>query len=211
VKKLIVSALALTLAASAAIAQVNYVPQQGITSGYGFKNTYSSAFFGLASASSATDVLCIAGSASKVVRLVDIKIGGSGTAITFPVTVVRRAVLDTGGTAATTTANPGITTQIASRDTGMSPNTASTATLISYTANPTINDSAPVYIDSQALSLAAATASGSGQVDFNYGLWNEDNIAPPTLRGTTQQICVNFNATTITSPLLTGVITWTEE
>ena len=210
-KRLLVSTLALTLAASAALAQTNVVPQTGLTTGYLAKNTYSSAFLGLASASSATDVLCISGSASKTVRLVEIKLGGSGTAITFPVTLVRRASLDTGGTAASTTANPGVLTQIASRDTGQTPNTAPTAVLISYTANPTINDTAPVYLDSQALSLAAATASGSGQVDFAYGLWNEDNILPPTLRGTTQQICVNFNATTITSPLLTGVITWTEE
>jgi len=209
--RLFIAALTLALGLGPTLAQVNYVPQFGVTSGYLAKATYSSGFFGLVTASSATDVLCITGSASKIVRLVEIKIGGSGTAITLPVTLVRRATPDSGGTAATTTANPGVVTQIASRDTGQSPNTSASATLISYTANPTINDSAPVYLDSHALSLAAATAAGSGIVDFNYGLWNNDNIQPPTLRGTSQQICVNFNSTTITSPLITGVVTWTEE
>ena len=134
------------LMSTSALAQVNFTPQSGITAGYYAKQTYSSAFFGLVSAASATDVICITGSASKVVRLVDIKVSGTGTAATFPITVLRRATADTGGTAATTTANPGVTTQIASRDTGQGLNTAATATLISYTANPTINDTSPVYI-----------------------------------------------------------------
>ena len=35
--------------------------------------------------------------------------------------------------------------------------------------------------------------------------------APTLVKGSTQQICVNFNSTSITTPLLTGSITWTEE
>lgn len=212
--KRIVGAALAALFTTSAIAQVNFTPQPGITAGYYAKQTYSSAFFGLAPVTGATDVVCIAGSASKVVRVQDIKLSGTvaTAAITFPIQVVRRALVDTAGTAATTTANPGVATQIASRDTGQGLNTASTATLISYTANPTINDSAPVYIDSALLALNL-TSVGSAQIlDFNFVLYNEDNIQTTTLRGTAQQVCVNFGAIALANAVtLNGVITWTEE
>ena len=199
--------------AAPAFGQVNFTPQPGITSGYLAKTTYSSAFFGLVPPASATDEVCIAGSASKVVRVDRIAIGGSaGTLVSLPVTVVRRATVDTGGTAATTTANPGVTTQIASRDTGQSPNTGATATLISYTAVPTINDTSPVYLDSATMTLPT-TAAGTNPIMtvFDWSRDIENNVQIPTLRGVAQQICVNFNSTSISSGVLTGSITWTEE
>jgi hypothetical protein len=196
-----------------ASAQINVVPQQGLTTGYLAKTTYSSAFFGLVPAASATDVLCIAGSTTKVVRVDNIAIGGTaGTLVSLPVQVVRRAIADTGGTAATTTANPGVTTQIASRDTGQSPNTSATAVLVSYTANPTLNDSAPVYVDSKMVLLGTTSTTLAGQVTiFDWSRDIENNVQVPTLRGTAQQLCVNFNAVSITSGVLNGAITWTEE
>lgn len=212
--KRIVGAALAALFTTSALAQVNFVPQSGITAGYYAKQTYSSAFFGLVPVSGATDVVCIAGSATKTVRVQDIKLSGTvaTAAITFPIQIVRRATADTAGTAATTTANPGVATQIASRDTGQGLNTSSTATLISYTANPTINDSAPVYLDSQLLSLSLTTAAANSVTDFNFGFYAEDNIQMPTLRGTAQQICVNFGAVTLANAAaLNGVITWTEE
>lgn len=212
--KRIVGAALAALFTTSALAQVNFVPQAGITSGYYAKQTYSSAFFGLVPVTGATDVVCIAGSATKTVRLVDVKLSGTvaTAAITFPIQIVRRATADTAGTAATTTANPGVATQIASRDTGQGLNTSSTATLISYTANPTINDTAPVYLDSQLLSLSLTTAAAYSVTDFNFGFYNEDNVQAPTLRGAAQQICVNFGAVTLANAAaLNGVITWTEE
>jgi hypothetical protein len=147
--KRLTALLAGLLFAASASAQVNSVPQTGVTTAYQPKVTYSSAFFGLAPPASATDMVCIAASASKTVRVNSIRIAGSAaTPVALPIQVVRRASLDTGGTPASTTANPGVTTQIASRDTGLATNTSASATLVSYTAVPTINDSAPVYIDS---------------------------------------------------------------
>ena len=212
--KRIVGAALAALFTTSALAQVNFVPQSGLTSGYYAKQTYSSAFFGLVAVTGATDVVCITGSASKVVRIHDIKLTGTvaTAAITFPVQVVRRATADTAGTAASTTANPGTATQIASRDTGQGLNTSSTATLISYTANPTINDAAPVYLDSQLLSLNLTSVGASQMTDFNFGIYNEDNIQPATLRGAAQQICVNFGAVTLANAVaINGVISWTEE
>jgi hypothetical protein len=202
-------------AASAALAQVNAVPQVGLTTGYLAKVTYSSAFFGLVPVTAGTDIICIAGSATKTVRIQQINIFGSVATATqnLPVNLLRRATVDTGGTAATTTANPGVATQIASRDTGQALNTSSTATLISYTANPTITDTAPVYLDSQTLFLPlTTTASASSPAQFSYYDATENLIQLPTLRGIAQQICVNIAGVTLTNAVtLNGSIIWTEE
>jgi len=199
--------------AAPAFGQINFTPQAGITAGYLAKTTYSSSFYGLVPPASATDEVCIAGSASKVVRVTRIAIGGSaGTLVTLPVIVVRRATADTGGTAATTTANPGITTQIASRDTGQSPNTGATATLISYTAVPTINDTSPVYVDAALMTLGTtAAATNPIMAVFDWSRDIENNVQVPTLRGTAQQLCLNFNTVSISSGVLSGSISWTEE
>jgi hypothetical protein len=211
-KKLLVSTALLLGLVAPAFAQINSVPQVGLTTGYLPKATYSSAFFGLVPPASATDVLCIAASSTKTVRVDRIVIGGSGTAVSLPIEVVRRASLDTGGTIGTTTANPGITTQIASRDTGQALNTAATAALVSYTAVPTIVDSAPVYLDSAMLGVVATTVgSPTPMTIFDWSRDIENNAQVPTLaKGSTQQICVNFGATSTTSSL-NGQITWTEE
>ena len=194
------------LAAFPAVAQVNQVPQVGVTSSYVSRVTYSTAFFGLVPAASTTDLICIAGSATKTVKLQSLKLSGSGTAISVPVTLLRRASVDTGGTAASTTANPANT--IAKRD---SNNPTATAVPIAYTANPTIVDTAPTYIDSAQLGVVATTV---GVVDaplvFDYGMDPSQLRQAPTLRGVAEQICVNLNGTSATA-LLTGTMTWTEE
>lgn len=207
-------ALAATLA-SAALAQVNTVPQVGVTTGYAAKNTYSSAFFGLVPVvTSGTDEVCISGSATKIVRVQRITIWGTTATApqAVPLNLVRRASLDTGGTAAATTANPGIATQIASRDTVQNGNTTSTAVLVSYTAAPTIVDTAPVYIDSQLLSMPIVTSvMPPTPADFYFGRDTENNIQVATLRGAAQQICVNIGAALTNASAWNGSIVWTEE
>lgn len=205
--------LAALLGATSAIAQVNVVPTVGMVTTYLPKATYSSAFFGLVPVSAGTDVVCITGSASRTVKVQRITIWGTAaTAVqTLPLNLVRRASADTGGTAATTTANPGVVTQISRRD----PNTSSAATavLTSYTANPTIVDAAPTYIDSQLLTMPIVTSAVSAlPADFNFARDIENLLAPPTLYGVAQQICVNINGATITNAAAwNGSIVWTEE
>lgn len=213
IKRILTSALGLLALGTAALAQVNVVPQVGVTTGYLPKVTYSSSFFGFVPFTGGTDEICIAGSATKVIRLGRISIGGSASAVVnLPVTILRRASLDTGGTAATTTANPGVTTQIASRDTGQAPNLGAKATLVSYTAAPTIVDTAPVYIDSGTMTLqTTGTTAGGANLIFDWSRDIENNVQPPTLRGAAQQICVNFNGTSPGTALLNGSLTWSEE
>lgn len=201
-------ALLLGMVASAT-AQVNVVPQVGVTFGYVPKVTYSAAFIGLVPAASATDVICLAGSASKIVKLTSVRLSGTaGTLVTLPITLLRRATADTGGTAGTTTANPANT--IAKRD---STYATAAATPISYTANPTINDASPTYVDSGSLTLnlTGTTAAVAGYLPFDYGKDNANLLAPPTLRGAAQQLCLNFNAISVSSGVLNGALAWTEE
>lgn len=195
-----------------ALAQVNTVPQVGVQSGYVGKTTYSSAFFGLVPVvTSGTDQICISGSATKTVKVQRITINGTTATApqTVPLTLVRRASLDTGGTAAGTTANPGITTQISRRDLG-SP--AATAVLVSYTAAPTIVDAAPTYIDSQLLSMPIVTSvMPYVAADFNFARDIENLLQPPTLVGLTAQLCVNNSAALTNASAWNGSIVWTEE
>lgn len=204
---LLIGALIGAMLAPAA-AQINTVASTGLTTGYLGRSTYSAAFFGLVPAASATDVVCIAGSATKTVKVMNIKISGSaGTLVSLPLVLLRRVTVDTGGTAGTTTANPANT--ISKRDTTIG--TAS-AVPISYTANPTITDSAPTYIDSVMVTLPT-TAAGTVIVPavFDFGKDVENFLQPPILVGVAAQICVNLGAVSVSSGVLNGSITWTEE
>lgn len=199
--------LGLFLAPLPALAQ-NTVPQVGVVQGFIAKQTYSAAFIGLVPPASATDTVCLAGSATKTIKLQQVKLSGSaGTLVTLPVTLVRRVSVATGGTAASTTANPANT--ISPRDTT---NGTATAVPISYTAVPTITDAAPTYLDSASLTLPV-TSAGTVTVPlaFEYGRDQHSLLQPPTLRGVAAQLCLNLNAVSVSSGVLNGSLTWTEE
>lgn len=204
-RKFLGAALAALLSTSA-LAQVNVVPQVGVNSAVITRNTYSAVALALPPASSATDIACIAGSATKTVYINFVGVSGTaGTLTTTPVTLLRRAAVDTGGTAATTTANWANT--IAELDTN---NPTPTATLISYSANPTINDTSPTYLRSRNVTFPTI-ASGTVLVPI---VWEWDTTSfgeRPTLRGTSEQICVNLNSATVSSGVLQLTVEWTEE
>jgi hypothetical protein len=197
---------AFALAASAAIAQVNVVPQVGVNSAVVTRTTYSAVALALPPAASATDIACITGSATKIVNVSNIYITGSaGTLVNAPFTILRRVIADTGGTPATTTANWANT--IAKHDTL---NATPTATLISYSANPTINDSSPTYLRSAYATVPTTSATTLSPIIAWH--WESTEFEQrPILRGVAQQICINLNAVSISSGLLHLSITWTEE
>lgn len=215
-RKLTTIALVWALAASAAFAQTagvnpsNVQPQVGVSTAYLSRVTYSAVWIALVPAASATDVVCISGSSSKTIRIQQIKWTGTATtAINLPLTLLRRASLDTGGTAGSTTANPANT--IGKRDLT---NPTATATLISYTANPTINDTSPTYIDSAYLNIGTSATLSGPPLIFDYAKDTENFVQPPMIAAgsTAVQICVNFNASSIGAAGTTvGSITWTEE
>jgi hypothetical protein len=206
-------ALGLALWPALALAQqpggtgVNTVPQAGVITGINNQqSTYTAGFIGLVPPASATDTICIAGSSTKTIAVTRIQLSGTaGTLVTLPITLVRRASVDTGGTAASTTANPA--NNIAKHDTN---NGTATAVPIAYTAVPTIPDTSPTYLQTANLTLPVTTA-GTSTVPLD---WRFGNIAtgeqPLILRGVTQQLCLNFNTISVSSGVLTGSLTWYE-
>jgi len=190
---------------------VNTVPQVGLITSYLKNPTYSAVAIGLVPASSATDIFCISGSTTKTVHITLITVSGTaGTLISVPFTVLLRHSLDTGGTAASTTANPANTLG------PLNPSdVAATATLISYTANPTVTDTSPTYARVAYQTLSTTSASivppvlswyFGGQVDFF-----DKGLDIPKAATVVQQYCVNLNATTVSSGLLDIAIEWTEQ
>lgn len=205
-KRSLLSALGLLALGGTALAQINYVPQVGVSSGIVKQSTYSAVSLGLVPASSATDIFCISASSTKNISIKRIGISGTaGTLVTLPFTVVRRASLNTGGTAATTTALP-----VASPN--ISTDVASTATLTAYTANPTIVDSSPLYFRSAVASLNTTSALVASPVlEWKFGEQiGEFTRGLDIIKGSTQQVCVNLNAISVTSGVLNIDITWVE-
>jgi len=206
-RKLALLAVAGLTLSGVAFAQVNTVPQVGLITSILKKSSYSSVTLALPPAASATDIACIAGSSTKTVIVRKITITGTaGTLVTAPFTLVRRTSVDTDGTAATTTAN--WANNISQRDTN---DAAATATLISYSANPTINDTSPTYVASAHLTVPVTSA---GTVTRPL-VWDFDTpfsfVKGVVLRGAAQQACINLNAVSISSGLLHISIDWTEE
>jgi len=207
-KRFLLGALGLLALGSAALAQVNTVPQVGVYTGYVPKQTYAAVAIGLVLPATPTDAFCITGSASKTIRVNGIRVSGTiTTAVNIPAVVLRRNTADTGGTPASTTANPANT--VGKMDSTFGTHTA---TLVSYTANPTINDTSPTYLRTQTLPLTAATGAVPPLL-FDFSLYADVNGQIPTLRGAAQQLCLNFNATaaTLTGNSLQIDIQWTEE
>lgn len=183
---------------------INTVPQVGVScASEPSVATYTAVGIGIAPAASATDIACITGSATRVVRVQRIRVSGTaGTLINVPVVITKHASANTGGTAATSTALP---VPYAAD----SQNAAASATTTAYTANPTIVDSAPGIVTAAQLVLTATgTLAGNTGVVFDFG---DLNFAQkPIIRGVAQQICVNLNATSPSSGLVNVAFYWTE-
>lgn len=189
----------------AAFAQVSVVPQVGLITSVLKQNTYSAISHGLVPASAATDILCISSGTSKNVSIKRVEISGvAGTAINVPFAILRRITLDTGGTPATGAALP-----IGAANFSTDP--ASTAVLTAYTGNPTITDASPTYYRTGYVGLPLAASGGASIVSMLFGEevgWFTKGL--DILKGSTQQYCLNLNATTVSSGLLEINMSWTE-
>lgn len=209
-KKLLLALIASLAFAGAAQAQcvgfgVNNVPQVGIACQQEFNaKTYHAVAQALAIGTTPTDVACITGSATQLVRLKKLRLSGTaGTAININTFLTKHSVLNTGGTPATSTALP---TAVAND----SLFAAATATLQAYTANPTV-DATAVIVNAATLFLPVTTTAGNSTgVVFDWSTGGVQ-LAPPTLRLATQQYCVNFNGVTApSSGVLNVEWVWTE-
>lgn len=211
-KKLLLSLAAwavLTASAQAqcvAVGGVNNVPQVGVTCpSEPSPATFGAAGFGIVPAASATDVACLTGSATKVVRVQSVKVSGTaGTLVTLPVLLNKHTVANTGGTPTVTTALPAPVTF----DTTVATTASATATVTAYTANPTV-DATALQLDVQAASFNTTSALVAGYPAF-FDYRERSYMSAPVLRGIAQQLCVNLGSISITSGLLAISFSWTE-
>lgn len=211
-KKLLLASAAV-LWASAASAQcvgvggVNTVPVPGVNCNQeSIVPTYFATSIGLAPGTAPTDIACLTGSATRTIRVKQVRVSGvAGTLINVSVVLTKHASANTGGTAATTTALP-VPLPMDSTF------AAASATTTAYTANPTINDAAPGIISANTITLpTTSTTAGTGSALF---YWDDGGpaLSPPVLRGVAQQVCVNLNGVTApSSGLMTVSFLWTEQ
>lgn len=208
-KKFLIALVALGFLSAPAQAQcvaaggVNTVPQTGISCpSEPSVASYRAMGYGIVPAASATDIACLTGSATRVIRVNSVRVSGTaGTLVTLPVLLHKHTVANTGGTAALTTALP-VAVPLDSN------NATASATPTAYTANPTI-DATAAQIDAMVASFNVTSALVNGsQAYFEYRAHNY--IQAPTLRGIAQQVCVNLGGISVSSGLLAVSFEWTE-
>jgi hypothetical protein len=222
-KLLLASALAILWASAASaqcigVAGINSVPVPGLNcSQDSIAPSYGATSIGIVPGTTPTDIACLTGSATRTIRVKRIVISGTaGSAINIVAHVVKRNAADTGGTAATTIAT-GLPIAFALDSTFAAP----TATLIAYTANPTINDtnwsSVLANIIQSATIFLPVTSTASPPESTQFEFWpGGTGVSPPVLRGVAQQICVALNTSggAIAAPS-SGAMTvswlWTEQ
>jgi hypothetical protein len=211
-RSLLVAALALVASVAVAPAQsqtsqsnctlagcIQAYTQNGIQS---FVRTFKASLSNQLPAAAATDFLTITGSSTRTVRVTKIVVSGAATSAGSILTaVIRRGAVDT-TVGATLVA-------VASRDTQ---NGGNAAALNVYTVNPTLGNTASAgagTLDTCRLFLQTATAGSPDVCAFTYGV-NDDQLT--VLRGTTDQLAVNLQGSTIPSGGTIDIdVEWTEE
>lgn len=163
------------------------------------KTTYR-AYVQFNPAASATDVFTIYGSATKTVRVVSFFISGTNTANTNAVVIVnKRSTANTGGTSASVTAVP--------LD---SNNASATATVKSWTTNPTLGTLIGSLVGDLVFLPALSSTNPVEQLNFDFG----NNGQPIVLRGTSEGAALNMNGVNIgilSATTLYISVEWTEE
>ena len=171
------------------------------------QRSYALGFSGLVAAAGATDIAQICGSASvSQVKVTRIKIGGRATAATSAdIQIIKRSASNSGGTISASSPFTGTAVTGFNYDTGDS---AGTALVALYTANPTTGTLVGV-IDAAVLNLGVTTtALGAAATEFN---WTNRASKAPTLRGAAQCLSVNLFGSTYAGNSLDISIEWTEE
>ncbi|SRR6266496_3096682 len=185
--------------------QSNDVAPVGTAPADGYKATYAAAMTGLVPVTGCTDLFTITGSATKIVKVT--RIGLVGTTITTPIQVVVQIIKRSTANSAGTSSAP---TNLVTYDSTL--NAAATATVLGYTANPTLGTTAGILLSTKILFVIAPTAT---LLTYTEKFVHEFGIRPsqcPTLRGTTQVLAINLGGTTLGTACSCDVfVEWTEE
>lgn len=162
----------------------------------GTKESYSAAIVNSSVASNATDIFTITGSATKTIRVLRIMFTASqSTSAQRDVLFIKRSTANTGGTSTAPARIP--------HD---SDNAAATATVLGYTANPTLGTAVGTV---RAMKVfIGSTSANSDEFIAEFGTRPSQAIV---LRGTSQVLAVNLNSVTSSGGLVSISVEWTEE
>lgn len=172
----------------------------------GTKRTYSAATGTFTIAANSTDVLTITGSATATVKVNKLSLSCTQTTGSYQdLFLVKRSTANSAGTSTTLASVP--------LD---SNNVATTATVRSYTANPTLGTSlGNLRATKVAVATAALTSTGgnnSTNINLNEFAWAAENSSQAfILRGVSQVLSLNFNGQTMAGASCTGYIEYLEE
>ncbi len=160
-------------------------------------DTYSAVAPAIVAASAATDIFTITGSASKIIMIKKIRISGTQTTAGVGlIQLIKRSAVNTGGTSATITGVP--------HDAS---NFVATATIRSYTANPSALGAAIGTIRADRVYISSVTSVES-PLEYIFGEVQSQHIH---LRSATDVLSVNLNGATFAGNTFTCTVEWSEE
>lgn len=168
----------------------------------GHKATYRAAYSGLAAVTACTDLLTIAGSSTKTIRVTRVELSGTiaTAAMYLDVLGIVRSAADTGGTKVTAAALVPFDANDA----------AASASVAAYSANPTVGTAVGTIRADKTLLQLTGTPAQPDRLVWDFG--NRPGAKAVVLRGATQQFAVNLNGVTISNAtLIDAAIEWTEE
>lgn len=197
-----ISALvAAVLAAQAQVPGVNSTLNSVFTLAYDnstMKPTYSASYAFSPTATSASDICNLTGSATKTIKVRRIFFNAQATtAVTVPVAIIKRSTANTGGTGNVATAVP-----------YDSSNSAATAVATMYTANPTTGTIVGVLADPY-FSIGNLTTGGAAPFPSNLTFGQLGS--PIVLRGVAQSVSISLNSGSYSGIVSSCGFEWTEE
>ena len=149
-------------------------------------------------AASATDIFTITGSSSRTIHITNVSIGCTQTTSgIINVILLKRSTADTAGTSTNPTKVPLDST-----------NTAASATVAAYTANPTPGTLVGNLKTYNINCLSTSATSPSDIIIQNFGAISDQNLV---LRGTGEVFAINLNAVTVTGGSFDINVEWTEQ
>lgn len=204
------TALALVgVVAIGALAQAQQVPGAGSTINAVFNMIYDASTMKpsyratgkIATVASATDVCALQGSATKMVKLRRVQLSTvATTAIAEPVAFIKRSTAASAGGGVQQTVVPMDSINVLTNGTN-----SGTATLETWTANPTVGTTVGALADPTLLWSNATTIQP--YTEFTFG----QLASPVVLRGVAESLTLNLNGVTIAGGNLTCTFEWTEE
>jgi hypothetical protein len=158
--------------------------------------SYSASIIGLVAANSATDIFAITGSASKTIKVTRIAFSASQTtAAQRDVVIAKRSTSNSAGTSTSPNKVP--------HD---SSSASATATVLAYTANPTIG-TLTGNIRARKVFIGTTTAN-SDEYILDFGTRPSQAV---TLRGVNEVLAINLNGVTSAGNSCDISIEWTEQ